>query len=690
MLRWNEPASFVKGSTASVRQAWSAIGIRTVGDLLLTLPRRYDDYSKIRTVVSAVNGEVVTLKGRVVSCKETSSFRRRIKILRLVFRDETGTIVTTFFNQPWIKDELVPDREIYLSGKVLDRGRYGKTLAQPIWEPAESNTLAAAKIAPVYGLSGTLAQKTYRRLMRQALETVEWPQDPLTKLLREGESSLSFRDAVRAVHEPESIEHAESGRKRLALEELLIMHLGMARMRKEGEETGAPSIPFDEPYAKRFVDHLPYPLTGDQKRAVWAALKNMGETTPMRRLLQGDVGSGKTVVAAFLGAMVHRGGASAAILSPTDILARQHAATLQRLFAVDNIPLLLVTRTEKRMFEGRDTWSLETEDLEKRVRQGNVILVGTHALLEEHRLPQDLALAVIDEQHRFGVVQREMLVKGTRKDGKLPHLLSMTATPIPRSLALTFYGDLDVSLIREKPVGRQAIRTFVKIGEERDDAYEAIRQAVGRGERAYIVCPLIDASDVLGVRSVLDEHKRLTQGPLAGIGLSVLHGRMKPKEKEEVMRSFVDGKSPVLIATSVIEVGVDVPLATVIAIEGSDRFGLAQLHQLRGRVGRSHLASTCFLLTDAEGPSLERLHVLERVQDGFTLAEEDLRLRGAGRVFGIEQSGGTGWRAARWSDLELMGRAKGAATRFLSDTSTIDETQWPMFQAPEEGTEHLE
>lgn len=300
-----------------------------------------------------------------------------------------------------------------------------------------------------------------------------------------------------------------------------------------------------------------------------------------------------------------------------------------------------------------------------------MVVVGTHALFEANRLPPDLALSIVDEQHRFGVAQRELLASPARADGRLPHLLSMTATPIPRSLALTLYGDLDISLIREKPKGRRPIATKVCFGLEREDAYAAIRAAVKRGERAYIVCPLIDPSDTLGVRSVTEELKELSQGPLKDIAIGLLHGSLKPAEKESVMQAFSNGSLQVLVATSVIEVGIDVPQATVIAIEGAERFGLAQLHQLRGRVGRSALPSQCFLLTDAEGSALDRLTLLEKHQDGLELAEEDLVLRGAGNLIGLDQSGGQLFKAARITDTQLIQQAQEVAKKMLDDDKTL-------------------
>lgn len=675
MIKWDEPVSFVKGSTPSVRKAWESLGIHTVGDLLLCLPKRYDDFSKTVAIKDALNGDVVTLRVKVVKAHKLPTFRKRMQIIRVSVEDATGKIYTNFFNQAWLLEEMKPGREILLSGKIKIDPRFGKQIVNPLWEPAEAKTLAAGKLAPVYGLSGNLAQKTYRRLIQTALEQLDWQSAP--NLVPE---RMPLKEALHAVHQPVETESVEKGRQRLAFDEVLLYQLALGLARTQSAKAGAPAIPFDEIFAKSFVKDLPFPMTGDQKRAAWAAFRDMERPIPMRRLIQGDVGSGKTAVAVFLCAHVQRNGASAAFLAPTDLLAKQHAKTFERLLAPHRIPFHLVTRTDK------------PKDLLKIAEQGNVVFVGTHALLEPGRLPKDLALAVIDEQHRFGVGQRETLANAARKDGRVPHLLSMTATPIPRSLALTLYGDLDVSIILEKPAGRLPIKTSVCFGSKREEAYKAIRVAVERKERVFFVCPLIDPSDALGVSSVTDMFKQLSQGPLEGIGIGILHGRMKPAERDEAMKKFIDGELPVLLSTTVIEVGVDVPNATIIAIEGAERFGLAQLHQLRGRVGRSSLASSCYLLTDAEGAAFDRLRLMERIEDGFRLAEEDLKLRGSGSLFGMIQSGhDAGLHIARITDTPLIAEAREYAKKILGEDPTLSEhPQLKTFVEEMRQTSHLE
>ncbi len=675
-LQLDEPTSFIHGATPLVRRCWEALEIRTVGDLLLTPPRRYDDFSKIVLLCDAPAGEMVTIRVKIFRLPPPGLFKA--KTLRFVAKDETGTIGLIFFHQPWLKDQLTLEKEILCSGKIQFHPRYGRSMMSPLWEAADAPTIAAGKIAPVYALSGELTQKRYRTLVQQALSLVDLPVDPCPLETLKTEQLLEFSQALQAVHEPADRSAAEQGRRRFAFDELLAYRLAMRMVRREADAAGAPTVVFDESFAKRFAASVPFALTGDQKRSVWSSIQDMTQPTPMRRLLLGDVGSGKTLVAGFLMALVQRAGASAAMLAPTDILARQHAQSLQRLFAPHHIPLVLVTRTDKRMFFDREEQVLPNESaVQEVVQRGQAVFVGTHALLHRHRLPPDLALAVVDEQHRFGVEQRELVTLSVRPDGRVPHFLSMTATPIPRSLALTLYGDLAVSFLKEKPVGRQPIKTSLCVGGEREQAYQAAREAVVRGERVFVVCPLIDPSDVLGVRSVIEEQKRLSQGPFVGIATSLLHGRMKPAEKEQAMEDFVSGKTPILLATAVIEVGVDVPQATVMLIEGAERFGLAQLHQLRGRVGRSTLASRCFLLTDAEGESRERLRSLERLHDGFALAEEDLKRRGSGNLMGTVQSGYKQmFLSARLDDTDLMQAADREAQRLLEQDAALEQQPW--------------
>lgn len=672
MLQWNDPLSFIHGLTWQARRALKALDVQTVGNLLSIFPRRYDDYTRLALLAHAPTGVPITVKVTIKDIKEVATFRSRIHLIRAFVSDVSGSMSVTWFNQPWLLKQIKPGDNLFLSGAVTRHPRFGRGFFAPLWEPATADTLAAGIVAPVYPLTGSLAQKTLRKAIKAAVEEVEFPDEWLPQNIRQRVNVPSLREAYHAVHRPVSSDEAERGRRRFALEELLTYQLAFRLARNEADEAGAPSVVFDEIFAKKFVAALPFELTADQKKAIWVAIKNMGSSRPMRRLLQGDVGSGKTIVAAMLCALVVRSGYSAALMAPTDLLAKQHAETFQRFLSPHSISILLQTSSKRAIFNGREE-VLRSEIARERIGQGRIVFVGTHALLERGATPPDLALAVVDEQHRFGVAQRETLVVSPRQDGLVPHLLSMSATPIPRSLALTLLGDLEVSVIRQKPIGRLPVTTRICLGEDgREAAYDLIRREAVDGHRAFIVCPLIDESDVLGVKSVESEARRLQSGPLRMLKVAVLHGKLSSKEKDETMQQFLDGTINVLVATTVVEVGVDVPEATIMVIEGAERFGLAQLHQLRGRVGRSTHASSCLLIVSDDSVSLARLRVMEKTTDGSVIAEEDLRLRGEGNLLGTDQSGKTAFKTVRMNDIDLMAAAREVSAELIQADPTLE------------------
>ena len=681
MIRWSDPISFLHDLSWQQRRAIASLDVATVGDLLSIVPRRYDDYTRLAPIAKIPTGVPVTIKATVKEIKEAPTFRRRFKIIKAIVSDATGSIGVTWFNQPWLVKQLKVGDEIFISGSVTMRPRFGRGFTSPLWEFANAETIAAGTIAPVYPLTGSLAQKTLRKVMKQAVEEVELPEEWLPEVASRESRVVSLKEAYRLIHRPATVEDAEKGRRRFAFGELLTYQLALRLARREADAAGAPQIAFDEPFAKKFAGGLPFELTADQKKAVWSAVKDIGAERPMRRLLQGDVGSGKTVVAAMLAALAFRSGHSAALMAPTDLLAKQHAETLHRFLAPHQIPVMLLTSSSRYLYEGARA-SLPSEEARARIAQGRIVVVGTHALLERGHAPPDLALAIVDEQHRFGVAQREALTVSPRADGLVPHLLSMTATPIPRSLALTLLGDLEVSIISTKPAGRLPIKTSLFVGDEgREEAYDLIRREVANGRRAFIVCPLIDESDVLGVKSVEAEARRLQSGPLRMLRIGVLHGKLPSKEKDAVMSAFASGGLDVLVATTVVEVGVDVPDATVMCVEGAERFGLAQLHQLRGRVGRSSHQSYCLLIASDDTPSLQRLRVMERTNDGFVVAEEDLRLRGEGNLLGKEQSGEAVFASARMNDFELMAKAREMSESLMTPVGAIHELPLQKYPA---------
>lgn len=674
MLSWSDPVSYIHGLTAQQRRVLKQLEVQTVGDLVSVIPRRYDDYSNLVTISQLPVGEPVTVKVKIKQLKKLPTFRKRFIIIRGLLEDKTGTVAVTWFNQPWMLEQLKPGDEIYVSGVVKNSARFGRSFSGPIWEPATQETLAAGNIAPVYPLMGQVTQKTLRKIMRAVIDDLNDVPDYVPERILNENKLPSLLEALRRVHRPETLVQADAGRKRLAFDEVLLYQLALRMARHKADLGGAPIIKFDEQFAKIFSKGLPFELTPDQKKAAWAVVKDMEKPRPMRRLLQGDVGSGKTAVAAFCAAVASRSGFSAAFMAPTEILAKQHAQTLERFLAPHHIPVMLMTSSTRYLIEGGEHIKLTPSAARDRLAQGRVVAVGTHALLERGQCPPDLGLAIVDEQHRFGVAQREALTVLERPDKLIPHLLSMSATPIPRSLALTFLGDLDVSIIRTKPAGRLPITTRVMVGEAgRNVSYRAILDAAGRGEQAFIVCPLIDPSDTLGAKSVEEELNRLKNGPLKSLNLSALHGRMNAAEKDLVMADFKDGKSNVLIATTVVEVGVDIPNATIMVIESAERFGLAQLHQLRGRIGRSDKPCTCFLIATDEDAPLQRLRVLERTNDGFIVAEEDLKMRGQGNVLGLQQSGRNIFKYVRPEDTDVMTKARDTAIELMQINPELND-----------------
>lgn len=666
MLNWTDPVNFIVGLTAPQRKAATALGCSTIGELLELFPRRYDDYSRTVPVTEIPDGVPVTVRVQVLEISKVPTFRRAFVMIKAKVGDATGSIAVTWFNQPWLLKTLSPGTEIFLSGVVTRRPRLGRGFTSPLWEPATAETLAAGTVAPVYPLTGSVSQKMARALLKAAVEQASYPQEWLPSEIISELKLLDMPAAYRAVHRPATIIEAGQGRRRFAFSELFLYQAALRTARNEADQAGAPTMSFDESFAKQFAAQLPFELTPDQKKAVWSVVQDMQQGRPMRRLLQGDVGSGKTVVAAMLMALVYRSNQSAALMAPTDLLAKQHAETLRRFLLPYHIPVLLRTGSTRFLYEGGEEKKLTAEQASQRASLGRVVCVGTHALIEREAAPPDLALAIVDEQHRFGVVQREALAVSSRPDGLVPHLLSMTATPIPRSLALTLLGDLDVSVISTKPKGRQPIMTKLVIGDAgRELAYDRIRQEVSLGQQAFIVCPLIEESEAMEAKNVEAEVRRLAQGPLRGLRIGMVHGRMSTKDKDAAMQLFAEGKMDVLVATTVVEVGVDVPKATVMLIESADRFGLAQLHQLRGRVGRSQFHSYCFLAISEDG-NAHRLRIMEQTQDGFVVAEADLAQRGEGNVLGTQQSGEAMFKTARLDDLGLIAAAKEQAERLSS------------------------
>ena len=632
------------------------LGLRTAEDLLFYFPFRYEDWSKILPISQLTYGSAGTCRGRVELIKNTRSFHKRKNITEALISDNSGSIKVVWFNQPFLTKILKIGDEIFLSGKV-DFDRYGIHLTSPSYEKAGAGgeTTHTARIVPVYRTTESLTNKQIRFLVKLvaplAIKIGDWLPAEIKKEF--GLADLNL--ALKQVHFPENVNFIKAARRRLKFNELFLIQLQNLLLKNNLQKSIAPKIAFYEDNTKNFTAALPFKLTDGQRQAAWEILQDMMVGKPMNRLLEGDVGSGKTVVAAIAILNVFLNGYRTILMAPTEILAKQHFNTFCKLF--DNLKIGLVTRSEKTTnFEATSGGDKEF------IINNSDLIIGTHALIQDDIRINKLGLAIVDEQHRFGVKQRQAL-KG---DKESPHFLSMTATPIPRTMSLVFYGDLDISVIKELPVGRKKILTKVVPREKRDAAYGFIKKEIKNGRQVFVICPLIDVSDKLGVKSAKEEYKRLSQEIFPELKIGLLHGKMKSDDKEKVMKEFLENKINILVSTSVVEVGVDVPNATIMMIEGAERFGLAQLHQFRGRVGRSSFQSYCFLFSDSDNEeAAKRLLVMTTCSDGFALAEKDLEFRGPGEIWGVRQSGIPDLQVASLTDYAIIKEAKTAAENLI-------------------------
>jgi ATP-dependent DNA helicase RecG len=655
------PLTVLNGIGPERQAVYAKLGLETLRDLLLYYPRRYDNYSAMKPINRLEYGEECSVIGTVVEAQTRRIRGGQASMLKVILSDATGQLEITFFNQPWLADKLTPGKQIVVSGHI-DQYLGRPTLIPDEWEDLDQELLSTGRIVPVYRLTNGLTQRAVRKITMQVAKFWAPRQpDPLPAEMVRRAGLMAYGDALAQIHFPESMEQLDAARHRLAFDELLLLQLGALRQRQDWQTSVAAPLVAPEAWLPAFVAALPYPLTSAQQRALADLNADLAKPTPMNRLLQGDVGSGKTVVAAAALALAVQAGAQAALMAPTSILAEQHYRTLLNLMAgaYSQLPPGAI-----RLLQG-STPAAEKEEIYAGLRSGAIkMVVGTHALLEAPVQFAHLGLAVVDEQHRFGVAQRAVLrSKGSLPDGtpRSPHLLVMTATPIPRSLALTIYGDLDLSVLDEMPPGRQPIDTHLLPAGERERGYAFIRSQVQKGRQAFIIFPLVEESEKIEAKAAVAEHERLQTEVFREFKLGLLHGRLKPEEKDEVMARFRAGEDHILVSTSVVEVGVDVPNATVMLVEGANRFGLAQLHQFRGRVGRGPYPSYCLLISDAPVASPqtdERLRAMEQSQDGFFLAQKDLELRGPGDFLGTRQAGFAGLLMAKLSDLWTVEKAR--------------------------------
>ena len=666
------------------------IGIETVHDLLYHFPKRYHDYSEVRPIASLAFGEEQTVIAEVWSAKAVMIGRKR-RGAEAIVGDDSGTIRVLWFGQPWVAKRLKIGTKVALSGKIGSfKGRM--QMQNPEIESLDDEAIFTRRFVPVYRSTDGLYMKTLRDLARLAVDScAAGVPETLPDNVRERHGLMGLSEALRQIHAPESLAEADAARQRFAFEELLWIEIGVVRRRRQWQVVGgAPVLSLAAAELSGFMESLPFELTKAQRKAIDEVLADIADTIPMTRLLEGDVGSGKTVVAAAGLLAAVASGKQSAIMAPTEILAEQHMRTFTSILDPDSAAPeadgtwfqesgdgFLVLRPpylDRPVRLALLTGSLKAADkaaVQEAISRGEVdIAVGTHALLQESVKFADLGLAVIDEQHRFGVEQRSAL----REKGGSPHVLVMTATPIPRTLALTVYGDLDITVLNEMPPGRPPVKTYFVPPRRRDEASRFIRKKVEEGRQAFVICPLVEESETIEAKAAVQEYERLSRDEFPDLRLGLLHGRMSGGEKEATMRAFRDHELDILVSTSVVEVGVDVPNATVILIEGADRFGLSQLHQFRGRVRRSKEQAYCFLVSETQSEeAMERLQIMETTDSGFDLAEHDLRLRGPGEYFGKRQSGMPDLRVALLTDVELIEEARSEATRILDEDPELED-----------------
>lgn len=676
MLKLKIPIQYLKGVGPKAAEKLKRLGIETVRDLLFYYPFRYDDFSKPQRITGLRIGQETIIKAKIVAIEMSRTRRRWMSIIEASLADDSGQIKAVWFNQPFLMNILKPGDEWLFAGKVnWDFKGKQKTLTITQYENLPAG---GPLILPVYSETEGITSKYLRKLIKPLTDQVDvLIEDFLPAGIIKSENLMDLNEALKNIHFPENSESVEKAKKRLGFDELFLISLRMLINKKELSKSNAIALLFDKNILQDFVKKLPFKLTNAQRKSAWEIIKDLARSTPMNRLLEGDVGSGKTVVAAMAVLVTVKNNWQSVWLAPTEILANQHYKNVTQILKPFKIKIGLLTSANKKA-------DLEKDDL----------IIGTHALLQKDVHIPRLALIIVDEQHRFGVKQRAHLRKSTddrlqstanknnhqlsvvgSRSAVVPHLLSMTATPIPRTLALAFYGDLDLSIIDEMPAGRQKIITSVISPQNRQKAYDFIRAEIKKGRQAFVICPLIEPKDSNKInlfdadrKSAVQEYEKLSKNIFPELKIGLLHGRLKSKEKEKVMQQFNKGKIDILVSTAVVEVGIDIPNATVMMIESAERFGLAQLHQFRGRVGRGKHQSHCFLFTESWSVNTKkRLWAMKNCQNGFELAEKDLQIRGPGELAGIRQAGLPDLKMASLSDIVLVKGAQKAAGSIMQE-----------------------
>ena len=704
MLKLSNSVSEVRGIGPRYLKYLEKLGIKTIKDLLWYFPFRYEDFSKIKKINELKPEEKCSIVGTVKKINVRRTFRKRMMIIEAIVEDDTGQIITIWFNQIYLLKNIPIGATLSLSGKVKAKGKK-LILSSPSYEIISEQKLEkefyqelkhTGRLIPIYSETKGLSSKALRYFIKPLLKLIQNIEDTLPDFILKKHKLIGLQESLNEIHFPSSFILAKKAKRRFIFESLLLSQLYLLKIRRKNALLKAPKINADVPLLKLFKTSLSFAFTECQRKTIWEIAKNM-QQRPMNRLLEGEVGSGKTIVAVAASLLVIKSSYQVAVMAPTEILAKQHFNKFKNVLKPFQIKIALLTSSTTKIYDDGLEGQISKQTLNKIIASLDPILViGTHALIQKNIRFNRLGLIIVDEQHRFGVEQRKKLIAKNANKKEIPHLLSMTATPIPRTLALAFYGDLDLSILDELPKGRKRIITKVIPPKDREKVYNFIRKEIKEGRQAFVICPRIEETEISNikddnlltlserlnheVKAVKKEYKKLSEEIFPDLKIVMLHGKMKPKEKEIVMKDFQENKINLLVSTSVVEVGVDIPNASLMIIEGSEHFGLAQLHQFRGRIGRSHYQSHCFLFSESSQTSItSRLKTLVKCNDGFHLAEMDLSLRGPGQFLGTKQSGIPDLVMSSLLNKEFIEKVHQQAKEMLKEDPTLKK--WPLLLA---------